>query len=93
MNAKYPVIDYNGQRQEIKHVCEVCPNSGGAIFPHAFCIETVRLSRGSRCIRMYVYHRYGRTEREGGGERKEVAFVKDLFSHLGDGSRFVIPSN
>ena len=44
MNTKYSVIDHDGQRQEVKHVCEVCPNSGRAIFPHAFSIEAVGLS-------------------------------------------------
>jgi hypothetical protein len=44
MNAKYSVIDHDGQRQEVEHVREVGPDSGRTILPHAFCIETVRLS-------------------------------------------------
>lgn len=44
MNAEYSVIDHDGQRQEVKHVCEICPNTGRAILPHAFRIEAVRLS-------------------------------------------------
>jgi len=50
MNAEYSVIDHDGQRQEVKHVCEVCPNSGRAILPHTFRIEAVRLGDGSGLV-------------------------------------------
>jgi hypothetical protein len=43
VNAKYPIIDDNGQCQEVKHVRKISPDVRRAVFPHAFCIETIRL--------------------------------------------------
>lgn len=46
MNAEYPIVDDNGQRQKVKHVREVRPDVRRAILPHTFCIEPIRLLDG-----------------------------------------------
>ena len=33
MYAKYLVVDYYAQRKEVKHVGEIVPNVGIAVFP------------------------------------------------------------
>lgn len=43
MNAEYPIIDDNRQRQEIEHIREVSPNVRRAVFPDAFCVEAIGL--------------------------------------------------
>ena len=43
VNAEYPIIDDNGERQKVKHIREVGPNVGSSVFPYAFCIEPIRL--------------------------------------------------
>ena len=46
MYAEYPIIDDNGQCQEVEHIGEVGPNMGRSVFPYAFCIESIRLWGG-----------------------------------------------
>ena len=43
MHAKYVVVNHDGERQEVKHVCEVRPHMRRAVFPHAFRVEAIRL--------------------------------------------------
>lgn len=48
MNAKYPILNYNAQRQKVKHVRKVGPDVRRAVFPHAFSIESIGLCNGAR---------------------------------------------
>lgn len=48
MNAEYLIVDYDAQRQEIKHVGKVVPDVGITILASTFGIESVRLGDASR---------------------------------------------
>lgn len=43
VDAKYSIVDHDGQGEEVKHVGEVGPDVRGAVFSDAFCVEPVRL--------------------------------------------------
>ena len=45
MNAEYPIVNHHTQRQEVEHIREVLPDCWRAVFPLAFRVETVSLSR------------------------------------------------
>lgn len=44
VNAEYPIVDDDGQSEEIEHVGEVRPDGGAAVLPDAFGVEAVCLS-------------------------------------------------
>ena len=50
VHAEDLVIDDDGQRQEIKHVGEVVPDIGVAVFAAAFGVEPVRLRNAARFV-------------------------------------------
>lgn len=42
--AEYFVVDDDRQREEIKHIGEVCPHAWGAVFSMTFRVETICLA-------------------------------------------------
>lgn len=48
--AEYPVVNHHAQRQVVKHVREMVPDVGVAVFPRAFCVEPIRLCYTSRLV-------------------------------------------
>jgi hypothetical protein len=50
MHAKYPIINNDTERQEIKHVRKVMPDICASVFARAFGIEAVCLRHGARFV-------------------------------------------
>lgn len=44
VDAEYPVVDDDREGEEVEHVGKVLPHGRAAVFPHAFRVESVRLS-------------------------------------------------
>lgn len=44
------VVDDNREGQKVKHVGEVVPDVGVAVFARAFCVEAVRLRDAARLV-------------------------------------------
>lgn len=44
MNAEYPVVDDDREGEKVKHIGKVLPHGRAAVFPHAFRVESVRLT-------------------------------------------------
>ena len=50
MDTEDLVIDDHAQGQEVKHICEVMPYIGIAVFPGTFGIKAVGLRHASRLV-------------------------------------------
>jgi hypothetical protein len=44
VDAKYSIVNDDRKRQEVKHVCKVCPDMRGAVFSYAFGVKAVGLA-------------------------------------------------
>ena len=50
MHAENLIVDNHAQGEKVKHVGEVVPHVGIAIFPRALCIEAVGLGDAARFV-------------------------------------------
>jgi len=86
VHTKYLVINNNTQSEKVKHVCEIVPDIGIAIFPRTFGVKAIGLGDAARLVvASYQMHTVGvsklQTDEKGNGFDAKHAAV-DVVSYV-----------